>query len=166
MRPTMDSLPMRSRHLNHHASLSIALWLFPLTATEQTVVCSRRNLSVYDMTKFNMLVDVRRSRSTSKLGQMVAVLFLGLIAALMLHAQSSTPLSVSPASGSGSEQAFVATYTDPNGVTDVQSVSLYIMNGVAPGSDSGWSANECILKDRKSTRLNSSHQIISYAVFC
>ena len=23
-----------------------------------------------------------------------------------------------------------------------------------------------ILKDRKSTRLNSSHQIISYAVFC
>src|SRR5258708_24173445 len=24
----------------------------------------------------------------------------------------------------------------------------------------------CILRDRKSTRLNSSHQIISYAVFC
>ena len=51
---------------------------------------------------------------------MVAVLFLGLVAALTLHAQSSTPVSVSPASGSGSEQAFVATYTDPNGATDVQ----------------------------------------------
>jgi len=97
------------------------------------------------MTKFNVLVDGRWSRSASKLGQMVAVLFLGLVAAVTLHAQSSTPVSVSPASGSGSEQAFVATYTDPNGVTDVQSVSLYIMNGVAPGSDSGWSANECIL---------------------
>jgi hypothetical protein len=76
---------------------------------------------------------------------MVAVLFLGLVAAVTLHAQSFTPVTVSPASGSGSEQAFVATYTDPNGVTDVQSVSLYIMNGVAPGSYSGWSANECIL---------------------
>jgi len=97
------------------------------------------------MTKFNVLVDGRGSRSTSKLGQMVAVLFLGLVAAVTLHAQSSTPVSVSPASGSGAEQAFVATYTDTNGVTDVQSVSLYIMNGVAPGSDSGWSANECIL---------------------
>src|SRR5258708_15537523 len=26
--------------------------------------------------------------------------------------------------------------------------------------------HEAILRDRKSTRLNSSHQIISYAVFC
>src|SRR5258708_24999770 len=26
--------------------------------------------------------------------------------------------------------------------------------------------DRCILRDRKSTRLNSSHQIISYAVFC
>src|SRR5258708_24620979 len=25
---------------------------------------------------------------------------------------------------------------------------------------------KCVSKDRKSTRLNSSHQIISYAVFC
>jgi hypothetical protein len=136
---------MRSRQLNHHASLSLTLWLFPLTATEQTVVCSSRSLSVYDMTKFNVLVDGRGSRSTSKLGQMVAVLFLGLFTAVTLHAQSSTPVSVSPAAGSGFEQAFVATYTDPNGVTDVQSVSLYIMNGVAPGSGSGWSATECIL---------------------
>src|SRR5258708_23268581 len=27
-------------------------------------------------------------------------------------------------------------------------------------------ANDALMKDRKSTRLNSSHQIISYAVFC
>src|SRR5258708_29265957 len=27
-------------------------------------------------------------------------------------------------------------------------------------------APQCVIKDRKSTRLNSSHQIISYAVFC
>ena len=93
----------------------------------------------------NMLVDSRGSHSTSKLGQMVAVLFLGLVAAATLHAQSSTRVSVSPAAGSGAEQAFVATYTDPNGVTDVQAVSLFIMNGVAPDSDSGWSAHQCIL---------------------
>src|SRR5258708_17895543 len=30
-----------------------------------------------------------------------------------------------------------------------------------------WSSRQCLLVgDRKSTRLNSSHQIISYAVFC
>src|SRR5258708_31465039 len=28
------------------------------------------------------------------------------------------------------------------------------------------SVNNSLVKDRKSTRLNSSHQIISYAVFC
>jgi hypothetical protein len=62
------------------------------------------------MTKFSVLVDGRWSSSTSKLGQMVAILFLGLVAAATLHAQISTPVSVSPASGSGSEQAFVATH--------------------------------------------------------
>src|SRR5258708_25150050 len=30
----------------------------------------------------------------------------------------------------------------------------------------GWTALTFSLADRKSTRLNSSHQIISYAVFC
>src|SRR5258708_18870997 len=30
----------------------------------------------------------------------------------------------------------------------------------------GWAAKLLGRKDRKSTRLNSSHQIISYAVFC
>jgi hypothetical protein len=117
------------------------------------------------MTKFNVFVDGRWSRSTSKLGQMVAVLFLGLVAALTLHAQSSTPVSVSPSSGSGSEQAFVATYTDPNGVTGVQSVSLYIMTGVAPGSDSGWSANECILNYKISSGVIQLAQDVGGAFF-
>src|SRR5258708_18041005 len=35
---------------------------------------------------------------------------------------------------------------------------LQIINGLKPGMIE--------LRDRKSTRLNSSHQIISYAVFC
>src|SRR5258708_15399852 len=34
-------------------------------------------------------------------------------------------------------------------------------NGIRPHADRFWRA-----QDRKSTRLNSSHQIISYAVFC
>src|SRR5215216_7772691 len=29
-----------------------------------------------------------------------------------------------------------------------------------------WASSPTIVRDRKSTRLNSSHQIISYAVFC
>src|SRR5258708_31599916 len=35
-----------------------------------------------------------------------------------------------------------------------------------PGAPHMWSPLITIKKDRKSTRLNSSHQIISYAVFC
>src|SRR5258708_26756943 len=38
-----------------------------------------------------------------------------------------------------------------------------------PAADEGWRPIEeglGLLADRKSTRLNSSHQIISYAVFC
>src|SRR5207244_6035248 len=36
---------------------------------------------------------------------------------------------------------------------------IFVMSRVT-----GWSAH--VIEDRKSTRLNSSHQIISYAVFC
>src|SRR5207253_5517510 len=32
--------------------------------------------------------------------------------------------------------------------------------------DEGGSSNSCLRQDRKSTRLNSSHVAISYAVFC
>src|SRR5258708_11363152 len=37
--------------------------------------------------------------------------------------------------------------------------------GAAPGDSEG-APCACATTDRKSTRLNSSHQIISYAVFC
>src|SRR3712207_8701958 len=37
---------------------------------------------------------------------------------------------------------------------------------VVPANQGGGSANPFILLDRKSTRLNSSHANISYAVFC
>src|SRR5258708_38293133 len=38
--------------------------------------------------------------------------------------------------------------------------------GGRPSSYDGCGANARTSEDRKSTRLNSSHQIISYAVFC
>jgi hypothetical protein len=96
------------------------------------------------MIRFN-LVGVRSFRSRSKLGQMLALLVVGLAANVVLRAQSANLISFSPSSGSGSEQAFVATYIAPRGATDVQSLSLFIMNGVAPRSKSGWSSDQCIL---------------------
>jgi hypothetical protein len=45
--------------------------------------------------------------------------------ALTMHGQSANPVSISPSSGSGSQQTFVATYTDPNSEMNVQSLSLY-----------------------------------------
>src|SRR2546430_12867389 len=38
--------------------------------------------------------------------------------------------------------------------------------GPGPPSDPGGGAGAAIARDRKSTRLNSSHSQISYAVFC
>jgi hypothetical protein len=83
-------------------------------------------------------------RSAPKLSQIIAVLF-AVFATIALQAQTPNPLSISPSSGSGSEQAFVATYSSPDGVTDVQSLTLFIMNGTAPGSGDEWSAGQCIL---------------------
>src|SRR5438034_6049901 len=34
------------------------------------------------------------------------------------------------------------------------------------GSECGWHIHSFGIRDRKSTRLNSSHTVISYAVFC
>src|SRR5438105_11143304 len=42
-------------------------------------------------------------------------------------------------------------------------LTLFVMNGEIMRHDV---QQEAILKDRKSTRLNSSHEWISYAVFC
>jgi hypothetical protein len=98
-----------------------------------------------DMVSFNAFVGVPSFCSVSKLSQMIALLFVGLGATIALQAQSVNPASFSPLSGSGSEQAFVAKYSDPGGVTDVQSLSFFIMNGVSPEGRSGWSADQCIL---------------------
>jgi hypothetical protein len=84
-------------------------------------------------------------RSASRLSQMIVLLFAVLGATIVLQAQSPNPVSIVPSSGSGSEQAFVATYSSPEGVMDVQSLTLLIMNGVAPGSRSDLPADQCIL---------------------
>ncbi|MBB5337926.1 hypothetical protein [Tunturiibacter gelidoferens] len=96
------------------------------------------------MIRFN-LVGVASFRSTLRLGQVLALLFVGLGASIALRAQSVNLVSFSPSFGNGSEQVFVATYFVPRGVTDGQSFSLFIMNGVAPGSKRGWSSDQCIL---------------------
>jgi hypothetical protein len=97
------------------------------------------------MKRFYILMSVFWSRTAFRLSRMVAVLFIGLSVSGTVHAQSVNPVSISPSSGSGSMQAFIATYTDPNNAMDIQSLSFFIMNGVAPDSESGWSTNECIL---------------------
>ena len=65
-----------------------------------------------------------------------------------IPAQSAvpTPVSISPSSGSGDEQVFTATFTDPNGASNIGLTEIYIMNGVVPGSASGWSGHECIVR--------------------
>src|ERR1017187_9962980 len=63
---------------------------------------------------------------------------------------SLTPVAIVPATGSGLSASFQAVASDAAGYADLASVELLF----------GASA------DRKSTRLNSSHRCISYAVFC
>src|SRR5437588_8132779 len=38
--------------------------------------------------------------------------------------------------------------------------------GASPSSSACWNSRTSTVRDRKSTRLNSSHTVISYAVFC
>jgi hypothetical protein len=56
------------------------------------------------------------------------------------------PVSISPSSGNSAMQTFTATFTDPNGASNVQEADMYIMNNVVPGSASGWSGHECIVR--------------------
>jgi hypothetical protein len=57
-----------------------------------------------------------------------------------------TPVSISPASGNSEAQTFTATFTDTNGASNIQQAEMYIMNNVVPGSVSGWSGHECIVR--------------------
>ncbi|WP_353062130.1 hypothetical protein RBB77_12535 [Tunturibacter psychrotolerans] len=92
------------------------------------------------MRMFKNLVG-RWSCSAARPRQMLAVLFMGFATAITMHAQST---NLVPSAGSGAEQAFVATFTDPNGVQNVQSLSIAVV-GVAPSSESGLPANGCVL---------------------
>lgn len=102
------------------------------------------------MMKFTVLIGGRRSRFALEFTLMVASLLLAGATATM-QAQNATPQSVSPSSGSGAEQAFTVTVTDPNSGTDVHNVALNIVNGVVPGSQAGWSAHICSLNYTLST---------------
>jgi hypothetical protein len=84
-------------------------------------------------------------RASFKLGFIIAVLIVGLNIVGTGLAQNASPVSISPSSSSGSQQTFIATYTVPNSEMNVQSLSLFIMDGIALDSGSGWAANECIL---------------------
>src|SRR5438132_8710071 len=59
---------------------------------------------------------------------------------------------------------------DPGGGSDRRGLSrLYthsVLRSVATRGDSRAGPSRCAGADRKSTRLNSSHTVISYAVFC
>src|SRR5256885_12603153 len=44
--------------------------------------------------------------------------------------------------------------------------SVLSADGIEPLDELGFDAHAHVLGDRKSTRLNSSHLVISYAVFC
>src|SRR5258708_22472653 len=52
------------------------------------------------------------------------------------------------------------------GVMSAAFVPAFTRHVTLHGKAAGWRLGNNVLKDRKSTRLNSSHQIISYAVFC
>src|SRR5256885_8641201 len=112
---------------------------------------------------FHLSSPARRPGS-GRLRRAAACLAAGVLVLVALGAQATPP----PAGTSISNQAS-ATYTDSQGVshtvtsnvvqTTVQQVaSLTLTQNDAQNATAG--------RDRKSTRLNSSHLVISYAVFC
>src|SRR5258708_26512778 len=62
----------------------------------------------------------------------------------------------------GNIRSVLATYKS---VEDLISIGAYV-KGSNPKVDQALKRLDAVQRDRKSTRLNSSHQIISYAVFC
>src|SRR5205807_5835977 len=51
-------------------------------------------------------------------------------------------------------------------IRDAQRVGGFLRRGGCHAKQSGGKGRHSALRDRKSTRLNSSHLVISYAVFC
>src|SRR5258708_11303564 len=75
----------------------------------------------------------------------------------------------SPANGSTVSGAvsFVASATASSCSKGVASMGIYTAPGVLiPIEATPFEQELAVAEDRKSTRLNSSHQIISYSVFC
>src|SRR3712207_7068804 len=77
------------------------------------------------------------------------------------------PLMESDGGGSTLEAGDVIEVSTPRGTVDytVERTERY-GKGELPGATEVWEAHPGRLVDRKSTRLNSSHANISYAVFC
>src|SRR5258708_19143484 len=61
---------------------------------------------------------------------------------------------------------YTTLFRSPNLFADVPGHRHAILNRDAVNGDKWHHVRRAHARDRKSTRLNSSHQIISYAVFC
>src|SRR5258708_10118754 len=72
--------------------------------------------------------------------------------------------------GNIATQQYPALFKDANKIPDVKEIldTSYVLGASSMLSQTGAEADVASFssRDRKSTRLNSSHQIISYAVFC
>lgn len=77
---------------------------------------------------------------STKAHLLVIVLFIFIAQAVFAQITPS-PIGVSPSSGSGSYQTFIASYNDPNGVGDLQQTVLLIQ-----GPDNVNGANQCIVR--------------------
>jgi hypothetical protein len=80
------------------------------------------------MKSFLVFMSVFWSRASFRLSHTVAVLLMALSVALTMHAQSANPVSISPSSGSGSAQTFIATYADPR-------TTAFVASGLEPDGE-------------------------------
>src|SRR5258708_28721708 len=82
----------------------------------------------------------------------------------------STPLS-RPRAAAATAEGNRARHQDDSGIQEGKNAALHHASIESSRGPDSSSAQRCSVRrrrrsDRKSTRLNSSHQIISYAVFC
>src|SRR5215475_5424399 len=77
----------------------------------------------------------------------------------------TTPLIYSTASRKRSYACPASLDSMPGSIPILRKARAYLSSTSSPNTSSG-SASQCSQPDRKSTRLNSSHVKISYAVFC